>query len=236
MNYRAHPAISGTDARLIVKDYEAWAFERRLKLTNELPVWMERDPTEAMLFGTAVHMAVLEPEEYARKAVVMPYVESFAHKAGRDIKMAYLERTMALEGGFLLKQEAAWAIEQIVKNFAPVRKEFPGNWECEVEKISTHKSVGIKGIIDAATPDYLIDVKTTRDITRIHETVASERYNIQLAHYQQLMPRENTAIIFIESVLPFRVTTMKLDAELMQISNNAWQIAMDKAIEDGLAV
>ena len=236
MNYRCHPAISGTDARLMVKDFEAWAFNRRLKLNNEVPVWLVDEPSEAMQFGTAVHMALLEPEEFRRKAVIMPYVESFAVKAGREIKMDALERAMALDGGFVLRQEHAWAIEQIAINFAPVRAQFEGPWFTEVQTFGAYKGYATKGTVDAFTNECLVDLKTTRDVTRISETIASERYNIQIAHYLHLMPAASAAYIFIENTPPFRVVPLRMTEQEVEMAVTAWGMAMDRAIDDGLAV
>lgn len=236
MNYRCHPAISGTDARLMVKDYEAWAFQRRLKLNNEIPAWLVDEPSEAMQFGTAVHMALLEPEEYAKRVVIMPYVESFAVKAGREIKLGALESAMAIEGGFVLRQEHAWAIEQIARNFEPVKAEFDGPWFTEVQTFGAYEGHAVKGTIDAFNKWWLIDLKTTRDVTRLRETIASERYNIQLAHYLHLMPAASAAFIFIENAAPFRVSVIRLNEEEIDMATTAWRMAMDRAIDDGLAV
>lgn len=218
---------------MMVKDFDAWAFERKMKLDGTLPVWLKDEPSEAMQFGTAVHMALLEPKEFERRAVIMPYVESFALKAGKDIKTKAVDHAEAI-GGFVLRQEHAWAISQIRNNWQEMTQQnasvFSGDWQTEKQIITND----LKGTIDLLTPDWLIDLKTAREIHKARDVMVWERYHVQLAHYQRLEHRERCGFVFIENQAPFRCEFIEVSKELMELGEGARAIAMRKAEEKGL--
>lgn len=227
-SYRAKRAISGTDTSRAVKDFEAWAFERRMKNEGTTPPWLG-DDSAAMAFGTLVHCALLEPQKFEAKAVIMPYVENFALKAGRDIKAEALALA-ELKNGFIVKQQDAWAIGIMRRNFAAAVAEFPGQWRTEV----TLYKDDLKGMVDAITPDFCIDLKTTRDIARTDATIHFERYGIQLYHYAHLAERERTAFIFVENIPPFRVKVEHVSDEQFQANGEAWRMVVEKIREQDL--
>lgn len=235
-SYRAHRAVSASDVRTMAIDYEAWSFERRLKLEGRLPPWMRKEPTDAMLFGTAVHLALLEPDQYVKKAVIMPYVESFALKAGKDIKKEAEAVADSIEGGFVLRAEHAWAIEQIQNNFEPHRAVLgiDENAIVETPVFGIWEGHTIKGCPDALTIESDVDLKTTRDIANVRQTMADARYPIQLAHYNFLAPRERQIFAFIENQAPFRVEIVELDREQIELAAIAWRFWLRQAASDNL--
>lgn len=226
-NYRASLALGGSDARLIAKDFEAWMFKRRLIEAGELPPWMRDEPSEAQSFGTAVHMAILEPARFEREAVIMPYVESFVRKEGKDVK----ERAQAEakeRGGFVLRHEHNWAIDHIRASFRKAIEHDPSQvGEVEKTVFGTLDGVACKGMVDWLLDGIVYDVKTTRDITRTGYTYADERYGVQLAHYARLAGAHRAAIIWVENQAPFRVQIQMLDAEDFGRQITAHRMAME---------
>lgn len=212
-SYRASLALGGSDARLIAKDFAAWWFRRQLIERGELPPWMRDEPSEAQNFGTAVHMALLEPERFERECVVMPYVESFVRKEGKDVKERALAEAKE-RGGFVLRHEQAWALQHIRKNFSFAITANPAT-QGEVEKVVFGELDGVqcKGMIDWLLDGAVYDVKTTRDIMRTGYTFADERYGVQLAHYARLAGADRANIIWIENQAPFRVELQMLNAD-----------------------
>lgn len=229
IDYRASLAVGGSDLRLAAKDFEAWSFKRRLRLAQATPPWLEDEPTAAMEFGTAVHMAILEPERYREKAICMPYVESFAVKAGKDIKAQAIKQAEA-KNGFILRAEHAWAIERIIENFEPFRSLFPGQWSTEQSLVKG----SLKGTADLLTDDYLVDLKTTRDILKIEQIVIWEKYGIQLAHYLHLFPRPKSAVVFIENEAPYRVRVLEQDGHETIKNDNEWKDLIGRMVNEGL--
>jgi hypothetical protein len=232
-DYRATPAFSGTDARRAVSDYDEWHFEQKCKADLFYP-FLVKEPTEAMEFGTAVHFALLEPEVFAQNVIVMPHVESFATKEGKAIKAAAEEEAKTKFHPIILKAKQMWSIEHLQNNFEKVRQQFQGEWKAEHSFFSSFEDVAIKGRIDLLTPDTLVDLKTTRDITSIEQTIASEHYHIQIAHYLRLAPRRNTSFIFLENKPPFRVVVHHIDDDTIRRAHIAWEMVVRRVKSDGL--
>ena len=136
-SYRDSLALGGTDIRNMVTDFDAWLFDRKLRLDGTVLPWLQKEPSPAAQFGTAVHMAVLEPERYDTLAVVMPYCENFALKEGRAYK-ADAQDKCTTPDHFIMRHEHHWAIQQTTKptpsrappgrcwNWQPSRRSRPG--------------------------------------------------------------------------------------------------------------
>lgn len=224
-DYRQSLAISGTDVARIAKDAESWLFERSLKLKGELPPWLQFEPSSAQAFGTAVHMALLEPERFEREKVVMPYVPSFALKAGKTVKEE-AESEAKAKGGFVLKAEESFAIEYIKANF---KKAFTDSFiETEKRMFGCIELIECKGTADAFTANLLVDIKTTRDIHNTEEHLYKNFYHLQLAHYHKLANwKKSWAIVWIENVAPYRVKVRVFDDEEIQaaLEAHSYQLA-----------
>jgi hypothetical protein len=232
-DYRQSLALGGTDARLIAKDFEAWWFRRQLVERGELPPWMQDEPSEAQSFGTAVHMALLEPLKFAARCVPMPYVESFALKAGKTIKEEHLAKAREVSEGFILRAEHKWAIEHIERNANKAMQEAfgytpPARGLVEVPFFASLNGVECKGQPDWLLDGLVVDIKTTRDMARTRQTFADERYGIQLAHYARLSNGTGAAIVWVENVAPFRCEVQILDPEEFVMAMNAHAMALER--------
>jgi hypothetical protein len=230
-DYRQSLALGGTDIRGMVTDYEAWLFERKLKEAGGLPPWLQKDPSPAAAFGTAVHLALLEPDRYDTLAVVMPYCSNFTLKAGRDIK-AEAEAQLATPDHFIMRHEHHWAISQIRKNFffALVEAQLPMPMpsDVELERWAVRGGIECKGKLDWLTRGTVIDLKTVSDIHRIQSIKYENAYHAQLAHYAAFEDHDKTAIIWIESAAPYRVVVEPLCDEDFGFGKRAMNIALDK--------
>jgi hypothetical protein len=229
--YRKSLALGGTDIRGMVTDYEAWLFERKLKEAGGLPPWLQKDPSPAAAFGTAVHLALLEPEQYDKFAVIMDYCENFALKAGREIK----EKAQALcvtPEHFTMRQEQAWAIKQIRGNFffavTEAQLPLPQLGDVELERWAVRGGIECKGKLDWLTRGTVIDLKTVSDIHRIQSIKYENAYHAQLAHYAAFDNHDKTAIVWIESAAPYRVVVEYLSNDDKDFGKQAMNIALDK--------
>lgn len=228
-DYRASLAIGGTDIRAMVKDYDKWIFERKLILNGGLPPWLQYDPSPAAQFGTAVHLALLEPEKYDKLAVIMDYCENFTLKAGREIK----EKAQALcvtPEHFTMRHEHHWAVQQIRRNFFIALTDngipLPQPGDVELERWAVRHGVECKGKLDWRTQGIVYDLKTCSDIHRINSIKYENAYHAQLAHYAALDDLERTAIIWIESVAPYRVVVEFLDEDDRKFGSTACSNAL----------
>jgi hypothetical protein len=230
-DYRASLALGGTDIRGMVVDYEAWLFERKLKEAGDVPPWFDKEPSPAAAFGTAVHLALLEPDRYDTLAVVMPYCANFTLKAGRDIK-AEAEAQLATPDHFIMRQEHAWAIKQIRKNFFFALVEaslpMPIPSDVELERWAVRGGIECKGRLDWLTRGIVIDLKTVSDIHRIQNIKYENAYHAQLAHYAAFDNHDKTAIVWVESAAPYRVVVEYLSNDDKDFGKQAMNIALDK--------
>jgi hypothetical protein len=230
-DYRQSLALGGTDIRGMVTDYEAWLFERKLKEAGDVPPWLQKDPSPAAAFGTAVHLALLEPEKYDKYAVEMPYCPNFTLKEGRAIK-AEAEAQCVTPKHFIMRQEQAWAIKQIRGNFffavTEAQLPLPQPGDVELERWAVRGGIECKGRLDWLTRGTVIDLKTVSDIHRIQNIKYENAYHAQLAHYAAFEDHDKTAIIWIESVAPYRVVVEHLGDDDRGFGKQAMTIALDK--------
>lgn len=238
MNYRENPALGGTDIRAMVSDYEAWLFERKLKLAGELPPWLERKSSPAAEFGTLVHMAILEPWLYDANAVVMPYFPNHTIKIAKDAKRKAEEEAKSRGDGFVVRHEHAWAIEQIRANINGLPKPEPG--ATEIELYAEHYGVKCKGKIDWLAEVkgelYLIDVKTISDFHKRGDVLFRNHYHCQLAHYSNLLEYRRPwreAILWVESVPPYRTEFQEVESSVMELARTAWCTALQRYANEG---
>jgi hypothetical protein len=229
MSYRESLALGGTDIRSMVCDFEAWWFDRKLKESGTVLPWLQKEPSPAAQFGTAVHMALLEPDRYDEFSVIMSYCDNFALKEGRSIKIQAQEKCTTPEH-FIMRFEHDWAIAQIRKNFffglTKASLEMPKESEVELEYYETRDGIDCKGKLDWLYKDTVIDLKTVSDINRISDIKYQNAYHAQLAHYAQLAKVDKTTIIWIESAAPFRVIIESLNEEDRTLGKHAMQNAL----------
>lgn len=153
--------------------------------------WALEHPTEdtpALKFGRAVHMAVLQPEEFRRSYAVVPEGIDRRTKEGKATWAAFLaehegqeyltqdEFEQLNEISMSVKREAGWLLEGC-------DTEVPLFWD------DPRTGIRCKGRVDAMKelPDKLvmIDLKTTRDASTgaFARAAVNMGYHVQAAHY-----------------------------------------------------
>jgi hypothetical protein len=142
--------------------------------------------THALIIGSAVHCAVLEPEEFGKRYAVGPRVDKRT-KAGKEEWEAFLT---AAEGLTCLDSETATLCERImeaVRKF-PAAKYLLNQGKAEEPIYWTDEAIGVdcKARPDWLTPDNIIvDLKTTDDASPrgFAQSVKKYRYDVQAAFY-----------------------------------------------------
>jgi len=153
--------------------------------------WVLEHPTEdtpALKFGRAVHMAVLQPEEFRRSYAVVPEGIDRRTKEGKAAWAAFLadhegqeyltqdEFEQLNEISMSVQREAGWLLEGC-------DTEVPLFWD------DLWTGIRCKGRVDAMKelPDRLvmIDLKTTRDASTeaFARAAVNMGYHVQAAHY-----------------------------------------------------
>lgn len=173
----------------------------------------KNESSPALEFGTAAHMAVLEPELF-----ILKYAKFSGDKRSKDGK-------------------AAW--ENIIySGYTPITKE---QWECvngvassvhahpaaadlinsikpgyfEVSAFDSFGGIKVKARIDGLGSDFIIDLKTTQDASEsaFAKSVAQFRYHVQAAWYQMITGINRFIFIAVEKEAPYGVACYELDQQ-----------------------
>jgi hypothetical protein len=228
-DYHAIDAIGSTGLRLLSRS--AWHYAHRLPVT----------PTKAMLGGTLVHCAQLEPEALAQRYVVVPKdaprkptdKQWSAKKSNEDsmIAKAWWSDFAAANAGkiFITADEFATTQAQLAAiNACPELAELFGTGYSETSVFWIDQATGA---YCKARPDWvhghddgsvtLVDLKATADESPrgFARTVATMGYHRQQAHYTQgyqvATGRRVRRFVFatVSSTPPVLAVPYALDAE-----------------------
>lgn len=177
-----------------------------------------------MEFGTAVHMAVLEPELFLETYAEAPAI-SKTTKAGKEAWAA-----AETSGKLLLKPDELALINGIhtsVMEHPIAKKALRSNGQAEQSFITKDPATGID---IKCRPDYLtdsgwvIDLKTTLDASAASfaKSAANFRYHVQAAFYLHTLglclgdaPR-GFLFIAVEKSAPFAVQVFRASADMLQ--------------------
>jgi len=193
----------------------------------------EKEETPAMREGTMFHMAVLEPEKFAKKYWILDDSEKCAEIGGkvpRNTK-AYKEWKAEIEansGRELISKEdydlfikmadylnecsaSAW----ILKGLIHKEKDF------EFE----HNNFKIRGKIDGEGEDYLMDLKKVADASfkKVQWVIRDMRYDMQGAIYSAAANKTNYYLVFIDKGI--NVTVVKISPDTLSVGFEAFSFA-----------
>lgn len=214
--YHAIEAFSASGAKVLLRSAAHYA-------TNRM---MPREPSAAMQLGTAVHMAILEPERFASKVWIS---ERKTPAVGADGKRkreteaereerAKVEDTMRMLGNVILTREQ-FDIACAIADRANEHAVLPGllhGARREVSFLWRDPRYGIrcKARADALRDDGIfIDIKTTQDASdeAFGRACAAFDYHVQAAHYngasEVCLNRSVSAFVFvaIETLPPYGI-------------------------------
>jgi hypothetical protein len=229
--YHEHPAISKSHLDAInISPLHYWS--RYVDPNRSAPT-----PTLAMEFGTAVHMAVLEPDLYLKTYKRAPEL-SRTTKAGKE---AWAEA--GADGHTLIKSDEWAQIEAMRQQiFAHPAAGKALNLPGQAEQTFLVNDP-FTGLPTKCRPDYftdsgwLIDLKTTQDasLKGFQRSIANFRYHVQAAYYtsvikaaQGVAPR-GFLFIAVEKTYPYAVQVFKcsqslLDAGEIEATRNLRQL------------
>lgn len=209
---------------------------------------MERKETHALHFGSAIHLALLEPRSFLDRYVVEPDL--------RRNTNAYKEwRAAVLEGdptAILVTQDDMDNLQGMVESImshrdasAMLRKGTP--------ELSIYNTVQMGEIVvdGKARPDYLhengdlIDLKTTRDagFQAFRRQIWEYRYDVSAAWHHRLVEAEYGQKsdryvwwVALEKTRPWDVCVYRANDMVMEKGTLGWQKAIrlyDEAIKSG---
>jgi exodeoxyribonuclease VIII len=173
------------------------------------------ETTPAMAFGTALHAAVLEPEQYAQT-----YVTFSGDRRTKQGKEDYA--ALQASGATIIDSSDA---ERIAAMSEAIRRHplFVDEGMHEASVFDTDEATGLAV---KARPDVWIrergvvfDLKTTEDASPagFARSVARYRYHVQAAHYMALTGASRFVFFAVEKAQPFCVAAYELDADALSV-------------------
>ena len=205
MNYHDRPEVSATQLKCMA---EGWRQFEAEYITKTAPF----RESAAMELGTAIHMAMLEPERFYSEYVVCP-------KECSDKRTKAYKEWEASQPAFVnVLSEKDWVtIARICQNAQrddvasrllsrPDSVEKEHYWECE------YSGVKCRAKTDAIKGKGVIDIKTTDDARpfAFARKIADFRYDLQAVHYLDGTKCETFLFVAIETSCPWRVRTYTL--------------------------
>jgi exodeoxyribonuclease VIII len=180
-------------------------------------------PTDAMVLGSALHTAVLEPHLFDDEYAVAPHCD----RRTKDGKMIWADFEQEAAGKTLLKAEDASRIDAMAKavrshKAASFLLTMPG--KAEQSYFWTDDETGEKC---KCRPDWhsadgriMVDVKTTEDASPgkfLRSSVLGWRYHVQAAFYMRGLPSAEVFLFaVVEKKPPFAAVVYSLPPKLIE--------------------
>ena len=242
-----HPSLSAEVYHADLTAVGSSQLKRILKSPASFKAQFGTSPEEsdAFRFGTLVHLAVLEPQAFRERCVVMPEF-SGTTKDGRPstrsaeatAKKNEWLAAMKLESRIACSQEDMNAIQAITAavNKHPDAKKLLSEGYAEQSIYFAHEQTGV---VNKVRPDWvnpgmraLVDIKTTQDcsLDAFSKTIWNYRYDFQMAMYSEgvrktLFRPERHAYIVIEKSAPYEVAVYYADEQMLAMGMNDYNRA-----------
>jgi len=198
----------------------------------------QKKDTKPMVIGGAFHTAVLQPEVYAKKYIVMPEGITKVHKAGKIICEEAEEKDQIV---------LSWADSTIVSDMQKAIKahetasrllSFNGYSEISGFWVDERTGLDCKLRADRIDSDnrIIIDLKSTIDarLEPFTRQLATLKYHWQGSHYlngvSKITGIEHTdfVIIAIEKEPPYAIAVYRLDDAMIYLGNEELKILLDE--------
>jgi hypothetical protein len=229
MAYHADPAVGSSALACVLRSAREYqqAFVERTLATSE---------TDAMRFGTLVHLRVLEPEKYRSIVTRIPpdVLSKSGSRAGAAWKEWQFEQHAA--GRMIVTDSEADRIEGIYESIGatPIARwildqvtavEQPLRW--------TDAATGVecKGLMDAVLPGVIVDVKTTTDVSweGFRRRVISSSYHVQAAHYLDGYPQaDQWWWLACQTQPPYLVRAYSAEADMIERGQTLRLVALER--------
>ncbi len=167
----------------------------------------EREPTDSMRLGTALHVAVLEPSEMVRKVAAWDG-EARRGSAWNAFQMSNRNKTIITHGQHAVLRGMVNAI----RNHPAARELFSAPYEVEASAIGTLHGLTMKARADALFADKIVDLKTCASTADrdIRNAIHDYGYAVQAYVYSELFRRRRFVFVFVESSPPHDVRCVEL--------------------------
>ncbi len=206
-----------------------WSTLKRLTVSPRALEWEAQNPkapTDAMKLGTAIHCAVLEPDEFTRRYIVKPDFGDMRRKENKSARAEWEEKCSGLfaNGAEMISvsdYDTARRVAEAIEAHGPAN-EILGEGVKERSIVWTHPETGIKckGRLDVCG-SRVVDLKSHSKATlrEIIEDAARRDYHGQLAWYHDGAVQSEVlaagaplpCAVFVQTVAPYDVAVLDME-------------------------
>lgn len=213
--YHAHNSISASGLKEIHKKSVYHFLNRKFK---ESP---------AMKLGTAVHQAILEPEDFYDIYHVIDKIDKRT-KIGKE---AYLKQIELADNKIVLESD----IHDIIKAILPKFREHNlaqkySKGEIELSHYTKYEGIDVRVRPDCINriSNFISDVKTCQDNSPegFKRDVYKWGYHLQAAFYMDICGIDNFKFIAVTTTYPHTVEVHTLDDDTLEFGRNAYKQAI----------
>jgi hypothetical protein len=203
------------------RDYLSYsALKQFAKSPNHYLMYVGREfvETPAMVLGSALHCAVLEPDEYCKRYTIAPKFDRRT-KAGKEQAEAWELATDGVTGITAEQDQAVAAMTHAIVSHR-VAADLLEQTRREVPVEGNIEGVQFKGIVDALGDRYAVDIKTTTDASPegFRRQASQLDYHLQAAIYTQLTGKAFKWIA-VESAPPYNVAVYEPTIDSMDAAD-----------------
>jgi hypothetical protein len=229
--YHALKAVSPSQIKILARSPLHY-FDRFLAEDREKP-----EPTLAMLRGTALHTAVLEPELWDATIAVPPQAFDRRTKAGKELAAEFERESV---GKIVLSPEDADEVRRMadaVREHPAARflLDMPGRREASYTWTDPATGLECKTRPDWHSEDrrIVVDVKTCRDASRVEfaKAISNLDYHVQAAWNQDALQAEQFLTIAVENARPYAVAVYPASGSLIAAGQRRIESAMELLAE-----
>ena len=183
-------------------------------------------PNDAMVFGSALHCAVLQPDLFPKKYVSFIKAEGTGSRARNEAAKAEIEKS----GQVALPLDQINTINHMVEGIRRYIGPYLDGGISESSYYWTDEETGLlcKVRLDHVFGATIFDLKSTSDISKIQSHIANFNYHVQAAFYSDAFDilkgeRPNFIFLFCEKSEPYLLDAVMLDQEALQLGRDRYR-------------
>jgi exodeoxyribonuclease VIII len=214
--YFLRTEISNSDLTLI--DKHPILFERKHELKEE--------PTPAMIFGSAYHAFILEPDKF--DSLYCFYEGRKAGKLWDEFSQQNANKTI-LSMDMLVQLKA---MRDVLKSSKLISTMLHGSINEQVY-CGEFEGVKVRGKLDMSNNGYVFDLKTTANINEFAKSIVNFSYNRQAAFYSDLISQcghDVKKFVFIvqEKEAPYICGAFVLEDRALELGRSEYKRILNK--------
>ena len=197
--------------------------------------------SSALSLGSAVHVAMLEPEKFNDEFYVFPKID----RRTKEGKQDYKNHSTKAEKKELISESDLFTIESIKEKlkFHSLAKEYCEG-KIELSHYGEMDSVPIRVRPDCKGVDWISDVKSCQDNSPLafKRDIYKWSYHLQATFYSDALgyPAENFRFIAVETNHPFTIEVYKMNEDMIEQGRKGykdalanWKLYLDTGVQTG---